>query len=83
MTNTDEILNEFKKYIDFWYSKRSVTTTFMHPAKNKEIFHKIKNPLWSIKPDSRQPRKGKNVLQVVVSATIFIANIRFLLQLEK
>jgi len=49
----------------------------------EEIFHKIKNPLWSIKPDSRQPRKGKNVLQVVVSATIFIANIRFLLQLEK
>ena len=40
MTNKDQILNEFKKYMDFWHSKRSVTTMLMHPARNKEIFYR-------------------------------------------
>ena len=40
LTNKDEILSEFKKYADFWHSKRLVTTMLMHPAKNKEIFYR-------------------------------------------
>ena len=40
MTNKDKILNEFKKYLDFWHSKKSVTNMLMNPAKNKEIFYK-------------------------------------------
>ncbi len=40
MTNKDEILNEFKKYIDFWNSKRPVITMEMHPARNKELFYR-------------------------------------------
>ena len=40
MTNKDEILNEFKKYWDFWHSKKSVTNMLMNPTKNKEIFYK-------------------------------------------
>ena len=38
--NKDEILNEFKKYADFWLSKRLITTGLIHPAKNKEIFYR-------------------------------------------
>ena len=34
MTNKDEILNELKKYADFWHSKRLVTNS----TKNKETF---------------------------------------------
>ena len=40
MTDKDEILNEFKKYIDFWNSKRPVITMEMHPARNKELFYR-------------------------------------------
>ena len=40
MTNKDEILNEFKKYLDFWPSKKSVTNMLMNPT-IKKYFIKI------------------------------------------
>ena len=43
VTNKDEILNEFKKYVDFWQKKRPVITMEMHPGKNKthrELYYK-------------------------------------------
>ena len=43
VTNKDEILNEFKKCVDFWQKKRPVITMEMNPGKNithREIYYK-------------------------------------------
>ena len=43
MTNKDEILNEYKKYVDFWHKSRPVITMEMNPGKNKthrELYYK-------------------------------------------